>query len=105
MLFIHGAGLQKYNQEVRMTALIDTPAKFIEELESFLDTFGYNSEQLRENGCIERSIAEGLELRAKRLHQVAVEVLPDGKNKDQILRHLAWCHQDARTSAVLFAAA
>lgn len=88
-----------------MTATIETPAQFIDALEKFQQVYDYHWEHLNETGTIDKSIAEGLELRAKMLQQAAARVLPAGKNKDQILRHLAWSHQHAHGWAALFAAA
>lgn len=89
--------------EVTMTANIDTRAQFFNELEKFQEVFDYHMEQLNKTDTIEKSVADGLEIRAKRLHQAAVKVLPRGKNKDQILSHLTWCHKDAHGFSVLFA--
>lgn len=86
-----------------MTANIETAAQFIYALEQFQQVFDYHQEELNKTDRIEKSVAEGLELRAKMLHQAGVQVLPEGKNKDQILRHLTWCHKDAHGWAVLFA--
>lgn len=88
-----------------MTATIETPAQFIDALEKFQQVYDHHWEHLNETGTIDKSIAEGLELRADILHRKGAEVLPDGQNKDQILQHLAWCHRHAHGWAALFAAA
>ncbi|EMS79177.1 hypothetical protein [Desulfotignum phosphitoxidans] len=82
---------------------ITTPAQFFDELEKFQQAFDYHLELLNKTDTIEKSVAEGLEIRAKLLHQAAAKVLPRGKNKARILSHLTWCHKDAHSWATLFA--
>ncbi len=85
-----------------MTSNMETTSQIIDELEKFQQVFDYHLDAVNKSDFIDKSVAEGLELRAKILHQAAARVLPDGKNKDQILEHLAWCHKDAHGWAVLF---
>ena len=81
---------------------ITTPSEFISELEKFQQVFDHNLELLNETDVIDKGIAESIGIQAKALHQAAVKVLPRGKNKDQILRHLTWCHKDTVSWIRLF---
>lgn len=82
---------------------IITPTEFFTALEQFQRIYDYNLESLNKTDVIDKDIAEHIGIKAKALHQAAVKVLPRGKEKDQILRHLTWCHKDTVSWRRLYA--
>lgn len=82
-----------------MTANMETTHQVINELERFQQVFDHHLEEVNKTDYIEKSISDGLNRRAKNLYHAAARILPAGKNKDQILRHLTWCIKDTQSWA------
>jgi hypothetical protein len=84
------------------SATITSSSEFFTALEQFQQVFDHKLDQVNKTDFVEKSIAKDLNLQAINLHQAAARVLPAGKNKDQILRHLIWCQKDTQSWINLF---
>jgi len=91
------------NQSNQTIQPITTLAQLIPALEDFQQDYEHQWHRMNHRKSIDRDTALSLVRRARKLQQAGVALLHDGKNKESILRDLAFCHADAQAWANLFA--